>query len=286
MSADRLTRPPRDVPPSLRLALRFGGVGGIIGWLFVAMSLTFVVIFAAVGDFGRKLALQTATLARTEGFALGWEPTHTQVDNQRLLANGAAFFIDGRRYECRSYQVGVGLGEGERVVIEYDRADPTLCQIVGMDVSGLPWWIFLPVAPFLLIGGVFAGWRLRYGGRLIRLLRDGKVAWGTCVAKTPTHVRINDQMQWMYTFRFEDELGRAHDVIGRTTDTRALEDAPREAILYDPYQPDRAMIIDTEARLMRIDRHGGWIAPGLGVLPRLIAPAISLALGIVAVMVF
>lgn len=285
-SLEDLARPPRAVPLSLRLALRLGGVGGTIGWMFLAMSMIFVLVFAALGDFRRMIALELATLSKTDGVALGWEPTNAHVNDAPVLANGASYHVNGQAFECRSYMVGAGLARGERVVVEYDPANPRLCRIEGMDVSVLPWWVMLIIAPFVLVGLIFAMSRWRRGGRLVRLLRDGKVAWGECVAKQPTNVRVNNQTQWKYTFRFEDELGRPREAFARTTDTWAMEDDPREAILYDPHQTELAMVADMEAKLLRLDGRGGWRAPGLRVAPRLIAPAISVALGVGTVLVF
>lgn len=275
---ESLARPPRAVPFGLRLALRFGGVGGVIGWIFVAFSMIFVVVFAAIGDFGTALKLRTAELGRVEGTTLGWEHTNAQVNDRPVIANGAVFHVNGRRFECRSYAVAHGMPEGQRVTIEYARSDPSVCRIEGFDVSLLPWWVMLIIAPFVLIGLLFALSSWVRGGRAIGLLARGEVAWGTLAGRRATNVRINDRTQFRCVFRFEDARGRAHEVVARTTDTATLEDDPREPVLYDPHRPSRALLVDVEGRLLRPDGHGGWRSPGVGVLVRLIAPIISVGL--------
>lgn len=283
---ETLVRPPRSVPLSLRVALRVGGVAGTIGWIFLAAGLLFVFIFSAVSDFGRAIALSTTTLQQTDGVTLGWAPTNAMVNDEPVMANGATFQVQGVEYECRSYAVADGRAQGDPVVVEYDPNDPSLCRIAGMDASTMPLWTLLIMAPFVLIGLGFAGWRWRRGGVMIGLLRDGKVARGERVDKQPTGVRVNDRMQFKYTFRFEDERGRTREAFARTTDTRALEDEAHEAILYDPYQTSLAMVADTEAKVLRLDARGQWESFGARVIPRMIAPVISLALAVGTVLVF
>ena len=132
-------------------------------------------------------------MAKADGVALGWEPTSVHVNDEPVVANGAVFRVDDRDYECRSYAVGAGLTQGDRVRVEYDPADPAVCRIEGMDISILPWWVFLIVGPFVLLGLAFVAWRWRRGGGLIRLLRSAVHSWWQTASRSmPLRSRTKD----------------------------------------------------------------------------------------------
>lgn len=284
---ERLPPTPRPVPLRLSLALRLGGVLGTMGWIFFTFTMVFVVVMVGLGEYSRQIAVARAEMVTTSGVGAGWEETSTEVNEQTVVRNFAAFKVKGELYECHGYALDRAIEKGAAVPVQYSPADPTLCKIDGMSTSSVPPWVFLILLPFLLVGGVMILFRWRRGGRFVRLLRHGQLAWGTIAKRESTGVRINDELQWKFTFQFEDERGQSYEVEGRTTEPDELTDEPEEAILYDPARPERAVIVDTEPDLVRLGRDGRWRAPpALKTALLLIGPLITGVLLLVTALVF
>ncbi|MCB9523611.1 MAG: hypothetical protein H6702_09525 [Myxococcales bacterium] len=284
---ERLREPPRGVPLRLALVLRFGGTGALIGWVFLAFALAFVAGVASFANYSEALQLQFGTLKATPGVMLGWSETNTTVNEEPVIANHARFSAEGREHECTSYAVGEGLAPDEPVMVEHLAGQPHICRIVGMDASTVPWWVMLILAPFLIIGGVFAFLGYRSGGRTVRLLRHGRAGYGQVVGRRDTGVRINEDIQWEVTVEFTDDRGRAHRATTRTLDLDEVTDDPQEGLLYLPERPESMLLVDALPDAVDNDAQGRWLAPGLGAtLLRLLAPGFCALMVTITVAVF
>ena len=291
-----LADPPREVPWAVKLRVLFGGFLSQFGWAFFGFGMVFVWAFTANADllgwyrFGGELEYAQGTV--TAG-----EATHCSVNNSRVYANHYRFTTgDGTEHTAVSYATGRRLSPGRQVRVEYPPGRPETSRIAGMrtsifGVATLLVLIFPAAGLGLLLPGL---WR---GLRGIRLLRDGKQAVGRLIDRKPTRARVNNQPVWKLTFEFTAEDGGVFQVSARTHDTSRLsgeapgslpgvaaasgggdgEDAPLEPLVYDPFRPARAALLDALPGGPRIDENGNIrVSRPLRTLAVLIAPAATI----------
>jgi hypothetical protein len=277
----RLARAPRPVPFGLKLRLRFGDTLGIIGWIFMAVGMLFAVVFGSLVDLTNWDDAKT-----TEGWALGWEETSSEVNGHPVIANHFAYTVNEVPYEGTSYANSEGLAVDEPVTVEYIPDEPANGRIRGMRSSEFPAWVLLFTGIFPLVGFGLALAQFIKGSRMVTLLQIGQAGLGRLVAKDPTNTRVNNRMVWAMTFEFEDDMGRTHKAVARTVTPHDLEDEPEERLLYHPAHPEKALLMDSLPGLFKVTAAGGWqnVRRGQAIgaaLPPLIAIGFSGLLALV-----
>lgn len=258
-----LAQPPRDVPISVRASLLFGGPLALFGWIFFGFGMIFLLAFGVpenlVAIFWSLQPQQTAT-----GVATGSRTTGASEGSSRVYENRFSLTAaDGRTYEGRSYATGTEVSAGEPVTIEYPSARPTHATIQGMRRSLFGAGILL-VAIFPGLGLIFVLFGIARGSRACSLLANGRLAMGTMKSKERTNTRINRQYVYRLKFEFTGEDGRIYEASADTTDTAVLEDEAQEALVYDPAQPARAVMLDSLPGGPEFDDTGNIQAKGLG----------------------
>jgi hypothetical protein len=278
---ERLGPPPRHVPLALRLRLSLGGFPQI-GFFLLLFSTPFFWLFAANADLSGVLV--RGQLTRTTGTVVRVTDTHASEGKVAVQRVEYVFRVAGSgERRGTSYVTGAAPRTGESVVVEYPAGRPRLSRIEGMRRS-----MFGPGAlvalVFPLVGLVLAGFGVRHGMRRVRLLEHGSFALATLKSTAETNVRVNKRPVIAMCFEFTDLSGQRHEVVERTTDTAKLSDDRREAMLYDPERPSRAVVADSLPESVRVDEAGQLEAAGAGaaaaalVLPLLVLAANAWAL--------
>jgi hypothetical protein len=277
----QLAPPPRSVPLFLRLHLLFGGFFNLFGWIFFGVGLIFFWPFGANADLSSAIYFR-GDLEATVGKALFSEETGFSEGGSKgrsgtpVYANHYSFVYDGMEYTGISYATGTYFEGGEPVTIEYPKGRPSISRIEGMRRAMFgPWVLFVVIFPIIGIFFIFFG--LKDGMKANRLLAIGRQGMGKLIAKVPTNTRINQQTVYKYTFEFTADDGRRHEVVARTHIPMVLEDEPQERLLYDPYNPSYAVMMDSLPASPAIDEAGNIvdISP-LRLLPVIIAPGLTI----------
>ena len=242
---------PREVPLAIRLRVRFGGVPQVIGWLFLGLGVSWVIVMARFADLrglSGTLKETDATITRKnrtgghENHQRVWEYQYTFTDDAGVVRSGTSY----------------GTDESNRV--EYEAAHPEHSCLVGLRRSLLPGWIIFILAPFLILGSIFVIVGQYSTGRACRLLRDGKVAWGKLIAKHPTALYVNRQPVYAMKFEFEVD-GERYETTAKTWEPWKLEDDKLEQLLYNPLNPKHATLIDHLPGAPRVGEHGEFAPP-------------------------
>jgi hypothetical protein len=271
-----LVPPPRPVPFLLRVQVLFGGVFSFIGWFFFAFGMVFAVVFGSFADLTSWYHFRHPP-ATASGTLLEVKETSASENNVRVYAYKYSFRAEGAAYEGVSYATGREYGAGEAVVVEYVEGNPSLSRIRGMRRAEFgPWVLFVLIFP--LVGFIFIIVSLRAGLRANRLLRHGKLAWGELVSKEPTNTRINNRVVYKLTFAFQPEEGGHAQAVARSHEPEKLQDEARERLLYDPFHPETAVLLDALPASPAIDLTGNLQPrnPTLAALA-LLLPGIPLA---------
>jgi len=245
---------PRYVPIGVKLRVRFGGFASQFGWLFLGFGLIFVWVFGVDGTVVSVIAWRRDT-ATAPGVVRACESTGVQENNVTVYRFGYTFTPEGdveRAGTC--YATGRQLTPGTAVTVEYVKRDPSFSRIKGMRTSLIgPWGLFILIFPLVGLGFVIVS--LVRSRKRLRLLRDGITGVGTLVDRKATHTQINNQTVFKYTYEFTSKDGNTYQAVGRShlPDIFSEEDEP---LLYDPLNPNYAVMMDNIPGSPRIDEAG------------------------------
>jgi hypothetical protein len=253
--------PPRCVPLLVRVRILFGGALDAFGWFFLGFGLIFVWVFVSPSSLTEWYTFR-GSLERAAGRVVGVEKTGISVGGSRgspgTPVYACRYQFQGpaeRTYEGVSFTTGLAHKAGQAVTVEFPKGAPGTSRILGARTAktgplGLISLIFPLVGMAALLGGI--------PGKVrgVRLLRDGVQTTGVLVDKAPTHTRINNRTVYKLTFEFTAADGGKHQAVAKTHLVEKLEAEPRERLLYDPYSPSRAVMLDAMPGSPRIDENG------------------------------
>jgi hypothetical protein len=277
-----LAPPPRHVPLSLRILNFFNGAS-LFGWLFFAFGMIFVWVFGGNADF--SFITFAGDHPRVTGRVTQVENTNASENDTNVIANHYEYSVAGKAFRGKSYSTGHSVDADEEVTIEYDEANPARSRIAGMRRA-----LFGPavsfVAIFPAVGIAVILFSTLGAGKRNRLLREGLLTTGKLVSKTATNMTVNKQRVWELKFEFISRDGQRRYATARTSQTHRLMDEAQEPLLYDPYDSNRAFMIDelpARPQVMNGELQGRPAAAFFALLLPLLALA---AHGIVAWVMF
>lgn len=166
-----------------------------------------------------------------------------QESKIRIYANHYEYSVEGQPLKGVSYSRLHGAKVGETVVVEYKEDNPSDSRIEGMRRT-----VFGPGAIALIVmPTVAAAWlihSIRKGMQRRRLLEHGRIGTATLIDKRATNVRVNKKPVWELTFEFTSSEGRKRVAKVRSHEPDRLQDEKTEPVLYDPYDPSAAYLLD------------------------------------------
>lgn len=257
----QLASPPRPVPLSLRAAV-MSGFKVKAGTIFVAAGVT-LASYVCVPLTWRELVFSYAgPVVSTRATLLAAEPTRFKFTNSSSRFIGSTKvtryryrFRDasGTLHDGRSYRLGKAITHdgpaGREIDVEYASSRPSFNRVIGGSPSPVPFvfnTIDIPTALafLLLIGGVRAGWRRT------RLLQRGTLALARVVSRRVNNsdrpLKPGEEVNAVdIKVTFMADSGQAVTVKERIVDRAdKVGDEPEEPILYDPANPQTAMLLD------------------------------------------
>ena len=142
-----------------------------IGILFLFLSSGLLTFMGDPRDLlvDRDLSKRAQTV---QGIVLRFEDTYHEVNEEPVEAIGFKYMVDGKDYEGQSYtseySVLNTLTVGDPVTVEYLPDVPQSGRVKGTSVAQVPWYIFLIVAPFILMGvGMICGSAVYFGQSIL-----------------------------------------------------------------------------------------------------------------------
>jgi hypothetical protein len=259
--------PQRALSPADTIRRLFGGLG-VYGWFFAA----FGVVFAA-GMLPKVKPDFASYDATARGTVVHVERTNDKVNDDPVMRVSYTFEDSaGRSHQGASYTTYPIEPDTGRIV-EYERDDPGLSRLDGMDrtpVGDWAWVLSIFVLIFPIVGLALAVPQLVRGIRAVRVVRTGVETTGTIVDVSPTSVVIRNrgpimratveflvgERPFRTTFDFLEAKAPARDSVQR--------------VVYDPRSPTRATVLDNATE------NGGSAWADLSAALLLIAPAIFL----------
>ena len=90
----------------------------------------------------------------------------------------------------------------------------------------------------------------------ISMLQKGHLAWAKLLKKEGTGVFLHQHEVFKMTFEYRDLQNQRHRIIVKTHVTEELEDDPEEAVLFEPRNPQNAIMFD------QWDLYASWTENG------------------------
>ena len=267
---------PRNVSLTTRLYLRLCSVSAqVLGWVFAIIGLALVLIAAYIGldDVIPRMWNDAGV-----GIITGIEEVNVTINDQEILAyHFEAIDDDGETIYGTSYgysgnhEVGNGVSlqkAGKRYRIE------GLTQTSGGILFTLMFF-----GAGILFGGIgicFPIYSWFTGGKAIQLLRDGTATGARFLDMKPTGTVVNGMPLMNVSFEYQVD-GEKHTASAYALDTSRLTDTPCKAVLYDPMQPKRSIVLDGLPSGVRFDELAGqfYANPLRCVLPLLAATIVG-----------
>ncbi|NLF41173.1 MAG: hypothetical protein GX587_00590, partial [Bacteroidales bacterium] len=106
-------------------------------------------------------------------------------------------------------------------------------------------WILIPFAPFLIVGLSFLYLGIKKSRRELQLIKTGEIAQGKLISKEFTSMRVNNNQVFRFRFEFKAKDGRKYKTSFKTHIPSGIEDEELEHLLYNPNEPEKAVLIDS-----------------------------------------
>lgn len=274
---DRLAEPPRHVPLGVRLYAVFGGAMGQVAWGLLGLFSIIGWAFAGNADAWSPVAFRMMATLQAEGVVTSVRETNSSEGGTRVREVSYRFRMpDGQERSGRSYVTGSAPGIGERVMVESLGALPAISRIQGMR-RGLFGPAALIVLIFVAVPLGLVWFSVAKGLRLTRMLAGGLLVAGGLKRKELTGNRAGSRgpVQVELTFEFVASDGQRYEASETTTDPRALEDEPRELVLYLPEEPASGVLVDALPKGIEADEQGGLRLRGAATLAVLVLPLLT-----------
>lgn len=242
---------PRQVSRGLKAKIILGNPRGWIGLMFFAMGLLFALIFAPMSDLRFSNPLDQSP-SLTTGTVHNVEETSATENKKKILQFDFDYFVNEVPYYGTSYYRGdPGLRPGDEVTVEYDQNDPGLARIQHFRMAPYNGDTFLLMLIFPFVGLMLLTWAIVKGRKIIALVRTGYVTTGKVISKTATNARINKRRVYKIGFEYNGLDGMTRQGTVKTHQPERLEDEEDELLLFNPDQPDEAILVDALPKAVR-----------------------------------
>lgn len=233
----------RNVPIGLQFGIFFSGTLMFVGVMFFIIG-TFVFIpFATQISFkGLQLHQNSPT---TEGTVTNISPTNS-TSNHRTIYRYDYEFTDnkGTKHTGASYMPQDD-EDLKQVTIQYSENNPNISRIQGLSTGAFPAAIIIVILIFPVTGFLMMFFRAKKNIVYIQLVKIGKVSLGKYSRMEATNVSVNNQPVMRVYVKFKAEDGSEHEATGESYRVSLLTDEDWEPLIYNPLNPDEAVMIDS-----------------------------------------
>ena len=234
----------RKLPFFTKIQIFFSGVMAIIGIEFLLMGSLFMFVFGMLVNFD-DLKFSKNDPITTNVEIISTEAT-SATENERPVYkyNYSYKTLNEKEYKGFSYSSDSPNFKNGGKKVQYLEDNPSISKIVGMRKGTFSPWILLILSIFPIIGVVMSYIGLKKNLEYIKLVKYGKIAFGTFSHSEPTGESINKQKVWKYFFDFTADDDNDYLGCGKTHIAQRLRDEEKERLVYNPQNPNENVMID------------------------------------------
>lgn len=233
------------VPFRIRILFLFGRTSFIIGFLFTLIGLAFIIYFSMQLNWNILFAGKN-DLVTTSGFITSLNET-LYKENERPLYEYRYRYYDEAEilYSGFFLEYGDFYEPGQEITIEYLKDSPEVSRFAGKDRQNYDQIMFLAGIGSIIIGFLFLYPSYRRTKRERKIIMMGRPAEGKLIYAEPTNMRVNEQPVYNLTYEYYTSLAKVQKLSIRSHMIRNLSDEHSEILIYDPSNPDKAVVVDT-----------------------------------------
>jgi len=234
----------RNIPFSSTISIFFSGVLTIIGLSFFLLGSLFLVVFGMMIDFN-DWRFSDSDPITTQTKVIEVRSTNASENKVRVYEYIYSYKTpEGKEFTGTSYNTGTARFENDVVRVQYLKDNPQISRIEGMRKGEFSPFIIIFLLIFPVIGAILGFIGFSKNIKYIKLVKYGKLAYGTFSHLEATGGSVNKQTIFRMFFKFTDENGQNFEATGETHLTSRLEDEDQELLVYNPVFPEENIMID------------------------------------------
>jgi len=174
------------------------------------------------------------------------QPTQYSVNDNFLFEYYYEYSFDETRQNSGSFLEYEGVYQNDQEIqIEYLTASPDKSRFSGKDRRNFDQIMLLAGTGMCIIGFFFLVPSIRKTRKERKILLAGTPARGKLIHAEPTNMSINEQTVFKLTFEYSTGRNKSQQFSTRSHMIRNLSEEHFETLVFDPGQPESAIIIDT-----------------------------------------
>ncbi|OQX98817.1 MAG: hypothetical protein B6I20_10625 [Bacteroidetes bacterium 4572_117] len=233
----------RNISIGLKLKIWMSDVLTIIGGGFLLLGLPAMFAFIPFSSVFSPGFSDTDPII--EGKIIEVNRTGASINDQSVYEYVFAYNPpDGGNYEGVGYSTGCIYEVDAQVEIIYKRNQQEISKAKNLRTSSFPIWISFFVLIFPLVGAAMLYFSTKKAINAIYVLKIGEIAYGKFLNKEPTNTTVNKRRVYKYTFEFTAKDNKVYQAIAKTHLYERLEDEDVEKLVYDPDDPENAVLLD------------------------------------------
>jgi hypothetical protein len=252
----RMSQTPRPVVPAVTIAVLFGSILTQSGLFISIFGLGFLLVFVPMTDLSSVVHFQ-GPLPKVQGQVIGVEETNSEENERDIYAIEYQYQLRGKTYEGVSFTSAMNYAPGMPVSIEYLTRQPERSRIQGLRTAPFEAWVLLFLLLFPALGLLLASFPFFQGLKALPLLKDGLLTTAQLRGEQRTSMRINERPVYLMNFAFQARHdGRIYEVGVRTHEPEKLRDQADEPLLYNPKNPNHAILLNSLPQGIQIGAKG------------------------------
>lgn len=233
----------RTISLGLQIKIWLSDVMVIIGGAFIFMGLPFALIFipfATLFSSGFDNSDPIIEGNITEVYSTISYVNDVQVYKYTYTYNPP----DGGNYEGAGYSTGQMFEIDALIEVQYKRNQQEVSKAKELRLSSFPAGLGFIVLIFPLVGAALFYFGAKKAINAIRVLKIGEIAYGKFLHKEATNTTVNKQRVYKLTFEFTAKDDKVYQTVAKTHLYHRLEDDETEKLVYDPDDPENAVLLD------------------------------------------
>ena len=240
----------RNISIGLQLKIWLSDVMVIIGGAFILMGLPFVLVFVPFASLFSPGFSNTDPVI--EGKIIAVHSTGASVNEEYVYEYTYTYNPpDGANYKGAGYSTGQIFEIDELIKINYKRNQQEISKAKELRLSSFPMGVGFIVLIFPLVGAILFYFGAKKARNAIQVLKIGEIAYGKFLHKEATNTTVNKQRVYKLFFEFTAKDNKTYQTVSKTHKYHRLEDEEQEMLVYDPDDPENAVLIDALPRAVR-----------------------------------